>query len=94
MVLDSFGEGVWYILHDQIEEGALLFLHEEGMMQANNILILNLLQDFQFSIFVLLILKDVFHGVKLLSVSIPHLPISLLTRYTFPKVPQPMTSIT
>lgn len=65
-VLEPFGEGIGDVLHDEVEEGALFLLHEEGVVQADDISVLDLLQDVELAVLVLLVLKDVLHGVELL----------------------------
>lgn len=73
-MFQCLGERLWDVFHNKIKEGALFFLHEEGIVEAYYILMLQLLQDIQLPILVLLILQDVLHGEELPRALLPNLP--------------------
>lgn len=60
-LLDGLGEGVRHVLHDQVEEGALLLLHEEGVVQTDHVVMLQLLEYFQLTVLVLFVLQHMLH---------------------------------
>jgi hypothetical protein len=70
----------------------LLFLHKEEVVQSHDAVVLDLLQDVQFSIFIFFVLEDVLHGEEFLGRMLTNLNDRGYTRYTFPNVPLPTTS--
>lgn len=79
-LLDHPSQRIRDVLHHEVQvcpgrqgAGSLSLLLEEEVMQADDVVVVDLLKDIQFSILVFFILKDVLHGKEILRDIVPHL---------------------